>query len=243
MGGHEETRRVNLAGSRNVFAAARKVKRVVYTSSVAAYGFHADNPQPLTEDVPPRGTEGFYYSAQKAELEEALEEELAGTAVEAYVLRPCIVAGPDALLLMRQLPKARVPGPLKRAVPPVLPDPGIPFQLVHHDDVANALAAAARGVGPPGAYNLAGTGTITLGDVARSLGWHAIGVPSALVDLASFGAALPLVPSLAQWVNAGRVPVVMDTAKARRELRWRPRHDTASTLQLTAGAAREAGIV
>ena len=239
MGGHDETRRVNLAGSRNVFAAARKVKRFVYTSSVAAYGFHADNPQPLTEDVPPRATEGFYYSAQKAEL----EEELAGTGVDAYVLRPCIVAGPEALLLMRQLPKARVPGPLKRAVPPVLPDTGIPFQLVHHDDVANALVAAARGTGPPGAYNLAAAGTITLGDVAHALGWHAIGVPSALVDLAALGAELPLVPSLAQWVNAARVPVVMDTAKARRELRWRPRHDTASTLRLTADAARAVGLV
>jgi nucleoside-diphosphate-sugar epimerase len=56
-------------------AAAAHVERLVYTSSVAAYGFHADNPQPLTEDVEPRGSERFYYSAQKAELERALEEE------------------------------------------------------------------------------------------------------------------------------------------------------------------------
>jgi nucleoside-diphosphate-sugar epimerase len=243
LGGHEETRRVNLEGSRNVFAAARRVERLVYTSSVAAYGFHADNPQPLTEDVPPRGSEAFYYSAQKAELEHALEEELDGSGVEAYVLRPCIVAGPDALMLMRQLPKARVPGPLRRAVPPVLPNPGIPFQLVHHDDVASALVAAARGSGEPGAYNLAGDGTITLGDLARALGYHAIGVPSRLLDLAALGADLPLMPSLAQWVNASRVPVVMDTAKARRGLRWRPRHDTAATLQATVAAARERGVV
>jgi len=38
------------------------------------------------------------------------------------------------------------------------------------------------------------------------------------------------VPTLAQWVNAGRTPVVMDTAKARRELGWRPRYDTRETL-------------
>ncbi len=243
MGGRDETRRINLEGSRNVFAAARRCKRLVYTSSVAAYGFHADNPQPLTEDVAPRGSDGFYYSAQKAELELALEEALAGSGVEAYVLRPCIVAGPDALMLMRQLPRARVPGPLRRAIPPVLPDPHIPFQLVHHDDVASALVAATRGVGEPGAYNLAGDGTMTLGDLARSLGWHAIGVPSQLVDLAALGTELPLMPSLAQWVNAGRVPVVMDTAKARRGLRWRPKHDTLATLQLTADAARERGVV
>ena len=56
VGGREETRSINLEGSRNVFEVARGVKRLVYTSSVAAYGFHEENPQPLTEDVPARGT-------------------------------------------------------------------------------------------------------------------------------------------------------------------------------------------
>src|SRR6476620_960461 len=37
LGGRDETRRINLTGSRNVFQAARG-KRLVYTSSVAAYG-------------------------------------------------------------------------------------------------------------------------------------------------------------------------------------------------------------
>jgi nucleoside-diphosphate-sugar epimerase len=241
MGGHDETRRINLTGSRNVFAAARKVKRLVYTSSVAAYGFHADNPQPLTEDVPPRGTEGFYYSAQKAELEQALEQELRGSGVD-VVLRPCIVAGPDALMLMRQFPRARVPGALRRAVPPVLADPGVPFQLVHHDDVASALVAAARGTGAPGAYNLSGSGTITVGDVAHALGWHAIGVPSRLLGLAALGAALPLVPSLAQWVNAARVPVGDGHRQGapRAALAPRPRHrgDAADDRRRRAEAGR-----
>jgi UDP-glucose 4-epimerase len=228
MGGRDETRSINLEGSRNVFAAAAaapNLKRLVYTSSVAAYGFHADNPQPRTEDVPVRGSEGFYYSAQKAELERVLEEETAWTKLEVYVLRPCIVAGPDAQMLVRQIPLS--PGPL----PTLLPDPGTPFQLVHHDDVASALVAATRGAGEPGVYNLAGEGTLTLGDVVRALGGHTFPVPRPLVDLASLGAGLPLVPTLAQWVNAGRVPVVMDTTKARRELRWRPRYDSRETLR------------
>src|SRR6201999_2451386 len=48
FGGRGQTRRTNLIGSRNVFAAARAagVERLVYASSVAAYGFHRDNPQP-----------------------------------------------------------------------------------------------------------------------------------------------------------------------------------------------------
>src|SRR3954447_20019090 len=95
LGGHEETHRINLEGTRNVFEAATSagLKRFVYTSSVAAYGFHDENPQPLTEEVAPKGTEDFYYSAQKAELERELHRMADGSDVEAYVFRPCIVAG------------------------------------------------------------------------------------------------------------------------------------------------------
>ena len=47
MGSREESARVNLAGTRNVFeatVAAQRPRRLVYTSSVAAYGYHSDNP-------------------------------------------------------------------------------------------------------------------------------------------------------------------------------------------------------
>src|SRR6201987_100384 len=90
MGGARESRRVNLSGSRNVFegAVAAGAKRIVYASSVAAYGFHADNPQPLTEETPARGTAAHYYSAQKAEVEELLTRTLTGAATDAYVMRP-----------------------------------------------------------------------------------------------------------------------------------------------------------
>src|SRR3954451_15453069 len=167
LGGRDETRSVNLEGSRNVFeAAAGSVRRLVYTSSVAAYGFHAENPQPLTEDVPTRGTEAHYYSAQKAELEDTLREALGNADIEAYVFRPCIVAGGDALALVRSFPAAMRKLPVAK---PVLPDPGTPFQLVHTEDVATALAAAVRGDGPPGVYNVAGDRTIPASHQADAL--------------------------------------------------------------------------
>ena len=189
FGGREETRRINLEGSRNVFEAAIEagVKRLVYASSVAAYGFHAENPQPLTEDVPARGSESFYYSAQKAELEATLDDLLAGSEVDAYVFRPCIVAGPRATMLIEKVVEgARLGDPvpaLRRGLGrlplprPVLPDVGAPLQLVHHDDVARALAAAIAGSGEPGAYNLAGEGEVGIGDIARALGWRTVPVP------------------------------------------------------------------
>jgi UDP-glucose 4-epimerase len=241
MGGREGTRRINLEGSANVFsaaAAAPRVKRLVYTSSVAAYGFHSGNPQPLTEDVPARGSAEHYYSAEKAELEATLRWAVEAASLDTYVFRPCIVTGEDALM-----PLELIPWPLRRAPLIVLPDPGVRFQLVHPDDVASALVAAVRGAGPPGIYNLAGPGELTARDFAHALGWRSVPVPRATVSVAAAVARLPLVPAGAQWLNAFRVPVVMDTSRARRLLRWRPRHDTASTLAAAVAAARERGII
>ena len=111
MAGLDESRAINLQGSRNVFEAtvAAGVKRLVYASSVAAYGFHADNPDLLTEDIPPRGTDAHYYSAQKAEVEGVLAEVLDGAATKAYVFRPCVVAGPEALMMIERSPTSRCP--------------------------------------------------------------------------------------------------------------------------------------
>jgi nucleoside-diphosphate-sugar epimerase len=251
--GGDETHAINLEGSRNVFEAtlAAGAQRLVYASSVAAYGFHDDSPGLLTEDMPPRGTEHFYYSAQKAEVEGLLDDLLGDSATDAYVFRPCIVAGPDALLMVKTIPYVRIAGALPGAVrrlfdivpvlKPVIPDPGVPFQLVHQDDVATALRSAVLGRGSPGVYNLAADGVLTMGDLADALGWYAIPVPELGVDAAAeMAARLPFLPPEAAWLNAFRSPVVMDTAKAKRELRWRPRYDARQTLEQMVAGAREA---
>jgi len=244
--GTGESHEINLRGSRNVFeaAVAAGAKRLVYASSVAAYGFHADNPQPLTEDVPIRGTEAHPYSAMKAEVEGLLHEVLDGSPTDAYVFRPCIVAGPDARTLIEQVPYVqigeRLPGAVRgffESIPllrPVLPDPGVPFQLVHHDDVAGAMRAAVVGRGTPGVYNLAGPGEIRMRDLADALGYYTLPLPDAAVEATAEAVArLPFLPAEAKWIEALRVPVLMDTSKARRELRWRPGHDALDTLRET----------
>lgn len=256
FGDREEARKINLEGTRNAFETAIKagVKRLVYASSVAAYGFHPENPQPLTEEVPAWGSDSFYYSAQKAELEDLLDELLPGSGVEAYIFRPCIVAGPRATMLIEQTVDAvRAFDPLPRLrrgverlplVGPVLPDPGVPLQLVHHDDVARAMAAAICADGPPGVYNLAGEGEIRVRDIARALGWRwvpvprpAVGVGTALARRLSFAS-----PKL-EWAIAADTPVLMDTAKARRELGWKPVHDASETLAETVAGARAKGLL
>ena len=256
MGSASESRKVNLDGSRNVFeaAVAAGVERLVYASSVAAYGFHRKNPQPLTEDVPARGSSGHYYSAQKAEVEALLAQTLDGAATDAYVFRPCIVGGRDAPLLIESLPYTQIFDRLPRQVrtlldgvpilEPVLPDPGVPFQLVHHDDVASALRAGVLGRGTPGVYNLAGPGQLTVSQLASELGWYSIPVPELAVDaIAELVGRLGFLPAQAQWIAAFREPVIMDTAKARRELRWRPAHDALQTLRETIVNARLARFI
>jgi UDP-glucose 4-epimerase len=257
FGSHDETREVNLKGSRTVFEATVEagVPRLVYTSSVAAYGFHPDNPEVLSEEVQPRGTEEFYYSAQKAELEGLLDDILAGTDTEPYVFRPCIVAGEDALTvvetLVRQFQLAgRVPllKEVYRRVPlvkPAIPDSGMPLQLVHHDDVAAALVAAVEGRGEPGIYNLAADDGLTMRELAAELGWYTLPVPGLAVEVTAeiVSRLRSLLPTELAWVNAMRVPVVMDTSKAKRELGWRPEHSGRTTLRETVSSARARGVV
>jgi UDP-glucose 4-epimerase len=256
MGGAQDTTEINLTGSRNVFGAAidAGVARLVYASSVAAYGFGPDNPPVLTEDLEPRGTQRHYYSAQKAELELALRELLGGSDVAAYVFRPCIVAGPDAVTLVETIPYVqlsdKMPAPILRALEfmpmlrPVIPDPGIPFQLVHHDDVASALEAAVLGRGEPGVYNLAADGTLTFADLADALGWYSIPVPELAVGAAAeLVARLPFVPAEAQWIESARRPVIMDTTRARTLLGWAPRHDARETLEAMVQAWRSEQLI
>jgi UDP-glucose 4-epimerase len=233
-----ETRHINVEGSRNVFEAtvAAGAQRLVYASSVAAYGF-AEVDGLLTEDLPAIGHARHPYSAHKAEVEAALADALAGGETEAWVLRPSIVAGPDAPTFVEQASwPDRLPGPLGTlaGAVAVLPDAGVPFQLVHHDDVATALRAGVLGRGEPGAYNIAANGEVTVRDLADALGYHTVPMPRLAVEAASeVVARLPFLPEEAAWVEALRRPVLMDTSKARRLLKWRPRYDAIQTLQLT----------
>ena len=256
FGSHDETTRVNLEGSRNVFTAAlaEGVDRFVYTSSVAAYGFHDDNPELLHEDIPARGSEDHYYSAQKAELERTLVEMTARSKSDVFVFRPCIVAGPNATELIENIPYVqlgeKLPEPVRNlmgTIPllrPVIPDPGVPFQLVHEDDVATALVAAIDGGRVPGVYNLAADGEITLTDLAHALGWYSMPVPELAVDLtARVVSKIPLMPARASWISAIRVPVLMDTGKAKMNLGWDPEHDAFDTLAQTIQSARESGLI
>ena len=83
----------------------------------------------------------------------------------------------------------------------------MPFQLVHHDDVATALRAGVVGRGEPGAYNLAAAGEITMTDLADAIGYRTVPMPKLAVEAtAELVARLPFLPEEATWVEALRRP-------------------------------------
>ena len=249
----DATRAVNIDGSRNVFEAAVEsgAERICYASSVAAYGFHSDNPDWLTEDVEPRGTPEHFYSQQKAEVEQVLAQTLLKTTkTNAWVFRPCIVAGPKAQTLLEEIPYFRMSDALPDAVSrllssmpvlkPVIPDPGVPFQLVHEDDVASAFIAGVHGRGSPGPYNLAANGKLQMSDLADALGWYSVPLPQTAVGTtAELISRLPNLPAVVSWIHSVRKPVLMKTDRAKDELGWKPEHTSRATLKELVAAYRD----
>lgn len=244
--GREATREVNVEGTLNAFraAAAAGAKRFVYASSVSAYGFHPDNPIGMREDWPVRPAKRLFYAQEKAELEQLLAEEAAAhPGLELYLLRPSIVVGPNVVggkellpgplaplgqLLADALLKVRIPVP----VPVVVP--WLDMQLVHEDDVGQALLQCVVGAGPAGAYNIAGDGLVSAADIAREYGASPVVLPERLTRTAArWLSGLAALPAAAEWVEAVSHPAIMDTTKAKAELGWTPRYTALEALQAT----------
>jgi nucleoside-diphosphate-sugar epimerase len=255
-------RSVNVEGTLGAFraAAAAGARRFVYSSSVAAYGFHADNPVGMTEDWPVRPAARLFYAQEKAEVERVLRDEAAaGSDMPAlYLLRPSVVLGPHAVGGKAQLPGplaplarrlARLAGQFPPLVPARMPVlvPALPLQLVHEEDIGQALLQCAAAAGPPGAYNIAADGIITAADIARELGMLPLPLPAGPAQFVALAlAALPFLPPTLQWVEAASHPSIMDTSRAKQELGWAPRFTAIETLRDTLrhedGHRRNSGV-
>jgi nucleoside-diphosphate-sugar epimerase len=243
------TRSINVDGTLNALRAAGDAgaRRFVYASSVAAYGFHPDNPAVLTEDWPVRPAEHLFYAREKAEIELLLAEAAADHPdLAVYLLRPSIVLGPHTVGAKNVAPPALMPlarrlgglasrlDRLPLRLPALVPD--LPVQFVHEDDVGRALLACILAAGPPGAYNIAGDGVLTGADIARELGLAPVGIPAGPVRaVAGAIAAVPFLPQAAGWAEVLRHPAVMDTTRAKRDLGWCPRYTGLDALRATLG--------
>lgn len=239
-----KTHDINLRGSQNVFESAARagIRRIVYISSLAAYGIHPDNPVPLTEECPLRGNEQdeFYYSWAKREVELYLDRFCReNPAIAVTRLRPGAVIGPEANALiggLRRLPFL-----------PVFPGKHHPFPFVHEKDMARAIhLAVSRDV--PGAFNIVADPPLKLDELARLLGKRSVPVPwglaCAFCDV-MFHLGSGLVPGSRQSLKIFEHSVVAGNAKAREVLGWKPEHAPQEAFRdymKAHGAARANGV-
>lgn len=210
---------VNVAGSANVFRAAvgAGVRRIVYASSVAAYGVVPGLPVPVTEDTPRTRQAEFWYASAKYDVEadlDSLEREHPKLSVAR--LRPAILIGRR---MDHQLGAAMRRG--------LLPDGGA-LPLVWDEDAADAFLLALKS-GARGAFNLAADEPAPARELAESGGLRLLRVPLGPVRaLERAVAALRILPPADPgWLLAADVPLAFSSEKAKRELGWKPRCGTA----------------
>lgn len=163
--------RVDVSGTANVLAACVEagVRRIVVSSSGAAYGYHADNPAWIDEDQPLRGNDAFPYSRHKRLVEEMLAaHRVAHPELEQVVFRIGTILGPTVHNQITALWDGR------RILRIAGSDS--PFVFVWVDDVAAAFARAATG-GAAGIFNVAGDGRMTVPEIAARLGKPQLVIP------------------------------------------------------------------
>lgn len=167
---------VDVNGTRNVLQACVQhgVRRIIVSSSGAAYGYHADNPAWLTEDMPLRGNEVFAYSHHKRLVEEMLADyRVRHPALEQVVLRIGTILGATVRNQITNLFEK----------PRLLAIAGSesPFVFIWDQDVV-AIIVRAIGDGPAGIYNVAGDGALSLREIAARLGKPRLVLPAWLLQ-------------------------------------------------------------
>jgi nucleoside-diphosphate-sugar epimerase len=197
---------VNVTGTANVLGAGPR--HVVFASSAAVYGAHADNPVPLTEDHEPVPNAECPYAHQKLE-----GERLVRGAGPAAVVRVAAVLGPHADPRVTRA---------ARGYRFVVPATGarLALQFVDEDDAARGLLEAGMRAAT-GTWNLAPQDWLDAEAIATVAGGRVVRLPlrAALVaSEAAFRARLMPFGADRACLLAG--PLALATSRARADLGW-----------------------
>ncbi len=154
---------VDVLGTRNVLEAcvATGVTNLVLTSSGAAYGYHADNPEWLSETSPIRGNKEFAYSNHKR----IVEEDLARYRQEHPELRQLIFR-PGTIL--GESVSNQITALFEKPVVLGLQGAASPWVFIWDQDVVNCIVIGVH-ERREGIYNLAGDGVMTMRDIAARI--------------------------------------------------------------------------
>jgi UDP-glucose 4-epimerase len=214
-------------GTRNMLEAcvSARVRRVVVTSSGAAYGYHADNPEWLTEDDPVRGNAEFAYSHHKRLVEEMLAAyRIEHPALEQVVFRVGTILG--------ETTRNQITALFERPRLIAIKGSASPFVFIWDRDVVGAIMHAILG-GPAGIYNVAGDGALSLQEIAARLGKRCITIPPGVLRFA-LGVLHPLGLSRygPEQVNFLRYRPVLDNRRLKEVFGYVPRLSSAEVFEL-----------
>lgn len=208
---------VDVTGTANVLAACTQagVRRLVVSSSGAAYGYHADNPAWIDEDTPLRGNDAFPYARHKRLVEEMLaDHRRVHPELQQVVFRIGTILGSTVRNQITALWDGR------RILRIAGSDS--PFVFVWVDDVAAAMVRAAT-TGPAGVYNVAGDGCLTVQQIAARLGKPQLVVPAwALSAALRVGRLLRLTPHGPEKVPFLRYRPVLANTRLREAFGFTP---------------------
>jgi len=170
---------VDVEGTRNVLQAcvAHGVQHIVVSSSGAAYGYHADNPAWLTEDMPLRGNDSFAYSHHKRLVEEMLAQY---RQTQPQLLQTVLRIG----TILGERVNNQITALFEKPRLLAIQGSDSPFVFVWDEDVTGAIVHALSGQAPSGCFNLAGDGALTIFDIAQRLNKRPRVLPAWLLQTA-----------------------------------------------------------
>jgi UDP-glucose 4-epimerase len=224
---------VDVEGTRNVLQAcvAAAVTQVVISSSGAAYGYHADNPAWLAESDAIRGNFEFAYSWHKRLVEEMLAEyRETQPQLRQTVLRIGTILGATVANQITAL--------FDKARPLAIAGSDSPFVFIWDQDVVGAILHALGG-GPPGLYNLAGDGALTIHEIAARMGKRCLVLPPWLLQAALWlGKLLNLTQYGPEQLRFLRYRPVLDNRRLKEVFGYVPRKTSAEVFDFWWAARR-----
>jgi UDP-glucose 4-epimerase len=218
---------VDVKGTENVLIACTTtgVKKIIVSSSGAAYGYHADNPAWLTEDCPLRGNEAFAYSHHKRLVEEMLARwRVEHPELQQVVFRIGTILGET----VRNQITALFEKPRLIAIR----GSDSPFVFIWDKDVVSCLFQAIVS-DRTGIFNVAGDGVLTIHEIAAKLGKRCLVLPPGLLRFAlRVLKALGLTQYGPEQLDFLRYRPVLDNTRLKNEFGYVPQLTSAQVFDL-----------
>lgn len=218
---------VDVLGTQNMLkaAAATNAKRIIISSSGAAYGYYPENSKWLTENDPIRGNYEFAYSYHKRLVEEELARyRVSHPNLEQTIFRIGTILGANTNNQITDL--------FKKPVQLGIIGSETPFVFIWDQDVVNCFIQAITST-KTGIYNLAGDGALTLKERAKLLKKPVVHIPAKLIQ-----ASLVVLKKLGltqygpEQLNFLRYRPVLDNTKLKKEFGFIPQKTSSEVFDL-----------